>query len=158
MYYYCPFAICFSLFNAFTSHWHTVHAHDSFKMLLADSVNGNSRRQQISLQWLKTRSDFSNTEPSSILHCNVLVSAHIIMNYSSSTSCNTIRVMLFKLLLTLSCQDCIVMRRSKLLTLSLFSLGDGHPLTGSHSQTTCSLLAPKVLFEDLWPMINIQPL
>ena len=49
-------------------------------------------------------------------------------------------VMLFKLLLTLSCQDCIVMRRSKLLTLSFFSLGDGHPLTGSQSQTTCSLI------------------
>ena len=37
--------------------------------------------------------------------------------------------MWFKLLLTLSCQDCIVMRRSKPLTLSFFSLGDGHPLT-----------------------------
>ena len=97
MYHYSPFAI--SVVHR-SMHLHHIDiqcmhiAHDSFKMLLADSVNGNSTRQQISLtlQWLKTRSDFSNTEPSSILHCNVLVSAFIIiMNYSSSTSCNTIR-------------------------------------------------------------------
>ena len=161
MYYYSPFAICCSLFNAFTSHWYTAHAHDSFKMLLADSVNGNSRRQQISLtlQWLKTRSDFSNTEPSSILHCNVLVSAYIIMNYSSSTSCNTIRcnVVQTAAYIILSRLHCNAQIEAAYIIFLLSRRWASTHLALSHRQLV-HLLAPKVLFEDRWPLINIQPL
>ena len=51
-----------------------------------ETVRGNKSHWH----WLRTRSDFSDTEPSSILHCNVFVPAYIIMNYSILTSCNTV--------------------------------------------------------------------
>ena len=120
-----------------------------------------SKRQQISLtlHWLRTRSDFSNTETSLILHCNVLVSAYIIMNYSSSTSCNTIRcnVVQTAACTILSRLHCNAQIEAAYIIFLLSRRWASTHLALSHRQLV-HLLAPKVLFEDCSPMINIQPL
>ena len=97
---------------------------------------------------LRTRSDFSNTEPSSILHCNVFVSAYIFMNYSILTSCNTVRcnVVQTAAYIILSRLHCNAQIEAAYIIFLLSRRWASTHLAFSHRQLV-HLLAPKVLVD-----------